>query len=178
MQILSQFKLRIFFTIALLLTVPASAEDWSISPGAGVGPVKLGMKLSDVEVKTKVLPQGHGPLRRTDTVTEVRNGKMVIAYTRYDGIEVQWLPRAIQIVVNKPSITVNSRPVNLVGPGGLRVGGTLANIQATLGRWDEARDLKPQKNTMMYVYKNKRIGFVVKDGRIASINVWEEDSKK
>lgn len=167
-------KLAVMSALVALLALGARAEDWTITPGQGVGPIRLGMKLSEVEKPTKKLPQGKGPLSRMDTQNVYNKQKKtwVIGYTKYNGIEIQWDPVSIQIVVNKPTISVGGRTINLVGPGGLRVGGGQTSLETTLGKWDEARDLKPLKATTMYVYKAKGMHVIVKSGRIDSITIF------
>lgn len=165
---------RILSVFALFVALSASvlAQEWTITPGQGVGPVKLGMKRSEIERASKTFPQGKGVLTsRSSENTYIKGKGWIISSSSYGGVDVQWLPTAIQIIVNRPNVSVDGKPVNLVGPGGLRVGGTLANMQSALGQWDDMRELKPQKNVFMYIYK-KGIGCVIKGGRIESISVF------
>lgn len=165
-------RFAIFLLMLGVLAQLASAQDWTIAPGQAVGPIKLGMALSDIEAKTPTFPQGKGVLTRKGQLLGMNNGKKIIKYTRYGAVEVQWEPRAIAINILKPSINVNGREFNIVGPGGVRVGSTLQNVQTAMGQWDEARDLKPQK-LMAYVYHSKGIYFVVNGNKVQSINVYQ-----
>ncbi len=172
---MKRFTNLILAAFLIVATRAASyAEDWTITPGQSVGPVKLGMRLTEVESSSKLLPGGTGSLIRKDTQTTLTpKGQMKIVYTRYGGIEVQWDPRAVQIIVTQPkTTTAQGRSVNLVGPGGVRVGSSLQDMEQALGRTYESRELEPQKGVYMYRYLDKNIGCVVKGGKVVSINIW------
>ncbi|MEW6280116.1 MAG: hypothetical protein AB1758_15925 [Candidatus Eremiobacterota bacterium] len=142
----------------------ARAEDWTITPGVGVGPVKLGMRLSEVEK-----PLG---LIRKDTWAP--GG--IIRYTKYGGVEIEWNPRAVQIVVPSAKVSVSGRPVGLVAEGGIRVGqSTQAQMESVYGRNYQAQPLKTGRNEPLkthYIYADKKIGFIVSNGKVISINIW------
>lgn len=158
---------RILVALLLVcLSASSRAEDWIVQAGTGVGPVKLGMALKETE---------RLGLIRKDTVT---NGR-VIAYTKYGGLEIEWGPRAIQIVVNSTKTTVSSRPVGLRADGNIQIGSTLSQVEAAYGRNYLAQPLKTGRNEPAkthYIYKDKGIGFIVSppnaSGKVISMNIW------
>lgn len=148
----------------LLLTAAVQAAPWKIQPGVGVGPVLLGAdsKAADTAFSRKEVLNTHGGSGRWINYKE--------------GLELELESgKVLQIVVPEASLSSKQGSLELELEGGIRVGSTVAQMEAALGRGYKAQDLKvasTQPAETYYAYINRGIGFMARQGKIFRIIVW------
>jgi len=132
-------------------------ENWVATPGVGVGPVRLGMSVGEIEkIVTRAPRKDHWIL----------SGKPAWIYY-VQGLQVHYDKnvRAYQVVVDKPGIKT---------PEGLQVGDPSSGIQAVHGAPSLSHQL-PTAASMpkqyLYVYQSKGLGFQTEGDRILLINI-------
>jgi hypothetical protein len=134
--------------------------NWVATPGVGVGPVKLGMSVTDIE---KVLTRSP----RDDH--QIVSGKPKWIYYA-QGLQVHYDEnvRALQVVVEKSGIQT---------PEGLQVGDPSAKIQAVYGAPTGSHQLPTAANRpkqYYYVYSPKGVGFQTEGDRILLVYIFEK----
>ena len=115
----------------LLLTAAVQAAPWKIQPGVGVGPVLLGAdsKAADAAFNRKEVLNTHGGTGRWINYKE--------------GLELELESgKVLQIVVPEASLSSKQGSLELELEGGIRVGSTVAQMEAALGRGYKAQDLE------------------------------------
>ena len=148
----------------LLLTAAVQAAPWKIQPGVGVGPVLLGAdsKAADAVFNRKEVLNTHGGTGRWINYKE--------------GLELELESgKVLQIVVPEASLSSKQGSLELELEGGIRVGSTVAQMEAALGRGYKAQDLKvgsSQAAETYYAYISRGIGFMARQGKIFRIIVW------
>ncbi len=154
---------KILVALSLLATsLAASAENWKVTPGVGVGPIKLGQQYLEAN---KFLTPGDS----------VGNAKQ--AYLRYkEGVELECENfKIIQIVLRQSSFSTKSGPVAVAMDGDLRIGSGVAQMETALGRNYQARDLKVgsgQPQETYYAYQSRGLGVLARGGRIVEFAIW------
>ncbi len=140
--------------------VQVSAQgNWVVTPGVGVGPIRLGMSSAEVEKALTRSP-------REDHV--ILSGKPKWIYYA-QGLQVNYdeQVRALQVVVDK------------VGPQtaeGIKVGDPASRFQAAYGAPGLSHQLPTaasQPKQFYYVYKSRGIGFQTEGDRILLIYVFQ-----
>ncbi len=148
----------------LLLSAAVQATPWKIQPGSGVGPVMLGAdsKAADAAFTRKEVLNTHGGSGRWINYKE--------------GLELELESNKIlQIVVPEASLSSKQGTLEFELEGGIRVGSSVAQMEAALGRGYKAQDLKTgstQAAETYYAYINRGIGFMARQGKIFRIIVW------
>ncbi|MBX3168658.1 MAG: hypothetical protein KF760_14680 [Candidatus Eremiobacteraeota bacterium] len=132
--------------LAVSLAGAAWSENWPFEPGAGVGPVKLG--LDYLEPTRFLTPDRQIP------------GSLGGVYLIYkEGIETQCQgKRIIEVVVKKTSFTGGGRTVEVSLPGGLKIGSPATQLQGAFGTGMVSSNLPtakgfPQKTVYAWPYK-------------------------
>lgn len=145
--------------LGLALSLGALAQGkWTVTPGVGVGPVKVGMTVAAVEKLVS---------RDAKADHQVVNGKpQWIFYGQ--GVQVHYdnAGRALQVVADKPGLAT---------PEGVQLGDSLTKVEAAYGRGYMAHQLPtaaglPKQYT--YVYKNLGLEFQTEGDRVILIYVF------
>ncbi len=146
--------------LALLLVctgISFAQAKWSITPGVGAGPIRLGMDIKSIEAIVH---------RDPNADQSFFHGRPIWLFYK-EGVQVNYDPhqRAMQIYVDKPGITT---------PGGVQVGDLPSQFLAEYGGDYIAHELptaQSMPNQYLYVYKKLGIGFQVEGERIKFIFV-------
>lgn len=132
---------------------------WTVTPGVGVGPVKVGMHVSGIEKLLTRNPKGDHQ--------EVAGRPQWIFYN--GGVQVHYdnAGKALQVVADKSGMPT---------PEGVQVGDPLSKAEACYGRNYIAHQLPtasglPKQYT--YVYKERGLEFQTEGDRILFIYVFQ-----
>jgi hypothetical protein len=143
-------------TLLLVTPVAAAPDQFLITPGVGIGPIKLGMPLSEVFARLGS-PSSVDTIRAHDVET----------YTNYVWKEVTYRPQLIvQTRASKPNQVFSiwmlfDRRYNSVS--GLRVGMSPAAVEGIMG--GPATQVIRLLATSILVYTPRGVGFLVGDDR-------------
>ena len=148
------------FGLLLLLISAASAEaqqPWTITPGVGAGPIKLGMSIKEIEANYHRDPKADQCIFK---------GRPVWIFYK-EGFQVNYdmAQKAAQIYFDKPGI---------VTAGGVQVGDVSNKFLPEFGNDYIAHELptaQAMPNQYLYVYTKKGIGFQIEGDRIKFIFV-------
>jgi hypothetical protein len=154
------FKLALI-AFAAVHTV-AAADTWKVMGGSSVGPIVLGNAYKGLQ--TLLTPQD---------AMATQGG----AYLRFkEGIELEIQnQKVVQIVVHQLNFMSKQGAVDILLDGNLKIGSTVSQMEAALGRGYEARSLpvaKSQPPAMYYAYKAKGLGVRTVAGRAVEYSVW------
>lgn len=145
--------------LGLALTVGAMAEaKWTVAPGAGIGPYKLGTQVTTLEKTLTRDPKGDHQ--------EVAGKPQWIYYLQGIQAHFDQSGRAIQLVADKPGIPTAE---------GVQVGDPLSKAEASYGRGYVAHQLPTASGLpkqYYYVYKERGLGFQTETDRIILIYVF------
>lgn len=149
--------------LALLLTVPALATPWTLTPGSSLGPVRLGQ--SYLQANQVLTPK-------------TASGNKVLGYLSYEegavGLECR-NQQITQIFVYKTQFTGKSGSITVQVPGNLQIGCSDSQLQTALGRATLVRPLpvaKGQPAQVCYTYNRMGLGARCVGGRVVEFSVW------
>ncbi|MDO5295402.1 MAG: hypothetical protein Q4F00_02005 [bacterium] len=143
--------------LLLSVGVAEAQQDWTITPGVGAGPIKLGMSLKEIEANYHRDPKADHC---------IFHGRPIWIFYK-EGFQVNYdaKQKAMQIYFDKPGIKT---------PGGVQVGDLSKSFLPEFGNGFIAHELptaQAMPNQYLYVYRSKGIGFQIEGERIKFIFV-------
>lgn len=149
--------------LAALLTGPLWADTWKVVGGVGVGPLRLG---DSYLAANKVMTP--------DSLA----GDPSMPYLKYkEGVDVACSgQKIVEIVIRKSSFQGRTGPVDILCDGNLRIGASVAQMEAALGRGYTSRDLKVAKTQQpetYYAYVSRGLGVQTRGGKVLQISVFQ-----
>ncbi len=154
---------RIFLCFVLMCHLAFAQGAWEVTPGVGVGPVKLDQ--SPQQINSLLAP--------TEVMGTSRNPRFI----RYgDNVLVEFnVGKAIMISLHSNSFTSKAGQASIKLNGGVGVGSPFTQVESVYGRNYISQELKTAKGhprEVYYAYKGLGLGFRIKAGRVAHIDVF------
>ena len=150
---ISLLSIAVFFVLQGMCFAQGAA--WTVTPGVGVGPIKLGMNVKAIEAILHRDPKADQSF--------IHERPLWIFYK--EGIQVNYdsYGNAMQIYVDKPGIAT---------AGGVQVGDAAKSFMGEFGTKYIAHELptaKSMPDQYLYVYKSEGVGFQIEGAAIKFI---------
>lgn len=143
-------------------TLSAAAETWKLVGGVGLGPIQLGKAYTDAN---------------RFLTPDVAMGTQRSALLRYkEGVDLECGRQLVQrIILLRTSFQGKTGPVDVQVEGNIKIGSSVSQLEAALGRSYISHDVPVAKNLpkeTYYAYQSKCLGFRASGGKIVEIATW------
>ena len=157
-------KLLLILPLLVALLAPVAAQQWTVTPGDGVGAISVGMTPSSLSVL----------VNPTRTIGKPSN-PMLIEYGKELMVEFD-SKKAVIISLHKNSFQTKNGPVSWVPYKGAAIGTSWNTVASQIAGRKISRALPTAKGHPKedyHAFPSLGIGFQTRGGKIVKVDIWK-----